>query len=116
MSVNVQSLRAERWQQIPGCCIKTTQLLTLLSPLGNFFTKNNMTAVPHPPYFSLFLRINTKLKGCHFDTTEVIEAESQVALNTLTEHDFQDTIKIWQKRWKRCIRVEEDNLEDDGGQ
>jgi hypothetical protein len=37
------------------------------------------------------LKIN--LKGCHFDTTEVIEAESQVMLNTLTEHDFQDAFK-----------------------
>jgi hypothetical protein len=31
--------------------------------------------------------------GCHFDTIEVIEAESQVAPNTITEHDFQDAFK-----------------------
>jgi hypothetical protein len=31
-----------------------------------------------------------KLKGSHFDTTEVIEAESQAVLNILTEHNFQD--------------------------
>jgi hypothetical protein len=31
-----------------------------------------------------------KLKGRHFDTLEVIEAESQEVLNILTEHDFQD--------------------------
>jgi hypothetical protein len=30
------------------------------------------------------------MKGRHFDTIEVIEAESQAVLNTLTEHDFQD--------------------------
>jgi hypothetical protein len=29
----------------------------------------------------------------------VIEAESQAVLNTLTEHDFQDEFKKWQKRW-----------------
>jgi hypothetical protein len=29
-----------------------------------------------PPYFSLFSRLKIKLKGHHFDTTEVIEAES----------------------------------------
>jgi hypothetical protein len=34
-----------------------------------------------------------KLKGCHFDTFEVIEAESQAVLNTLKEHDFQDAFK-----------------------
>jgi hypothetical protein len=39
------------------------------------------------------------MKGRHFDTTEVIVAESQVVLNTVTEHDFQDAFKKWQKRW-----------------
>jgi hypothetical protein len=34
-----------------------------------------------------------KLKGRLFDTNEVIEAESQVVLNVLTEHDFQDAFK-----------------------
>jgi hypothetical protein len=33
------------------------------------------------------------MKGHHFDTIEVIEAESQDVLNTLTEHDFQDALK-----------------------
>jgi hypothetical protein len=37
------------------------------------------------------------LKGRHFDTIEVIEAESQAVLKTLTEHDFQDAFKNWQK-------------------
>jgi hypothetical protein len=50
-----------------------------------------MTVVPHPPHSYLFLRLKIKLKDRHFDTTEVIEAESPVVLNTLTEHDFQDT-------------------------
>jgi histone-lysine N-methyltransferase SETMAR len=66
----------------------------------------NMTVVPHKPYspdlvpcdFSLFPRLKIKLKGCCFDTTEVIEAESQAVLNTLTEQDFQDAFKKWQKR------------------
>jgi hypothetical protein len=52
-----------------------------------------MTLVPHPPYFSLFPRMKIDLKGRHFDTTGVIEAESQVVLNTLTEYDFQDAFK-----------------------
>jgi hypothetical protein len=33
------------------------------------------------------------MKGRHFDTTEVIEAESQSVLNTLTEHDFQGAFR-----------------------
>jgi hypothetical protein len=52
-----------------------------------------MTVVPHPTYFSLFPRLRIKLKGRHFDTTEVIKAELQALLNTQTEHDFQDAFK-----------------------
>jgi hypothetical protein len=39
---------------------------------------------------------------------EVIEAESQAVLNTLTEHNFENAFKNCQKRWERCISVEED--------
>jgi hypothetical protein len=57
-----------------------------------------MAVVPQPPYssdlapcdFSLFPRLKIKVKGRHFNTTEVIDAESQAVLNTLTQHDFQD--------------------------
>jgi hypothetical protein len=34
--------------------------------------------------------LKIKLKGRHFDTTEVIEAELQALLNTLTEYDYQN--------------------------
>jgi hypothetical protein len=49
-----------------------------------------MTVVPHPPYFSLFPRLNINLKGHHFDTVEVIEEELQAVLNILTENDLQN--------------------------
>jgi hypothetical protein len=58
--------------------------------------------------------LKIKLKGGHYDTTEMIEAESQAMLNTLTEHDFQDAFRRWQRRWERCIRAEGDFFE--GGQ
>jgi hypothetical protein len=63
-----------------------------------------------------FSLLKIKLKGRHFDTTEMIEAESQAVLNTLTEHDFQDAFEKWQWRWERCIRAEGDYFEGDGGQ
>jgi hypothetical protein len=68
---------------------------------GNFFTQNNMTVAPHLPNFPLFPRLKIKLKGRDFDTTEVIEVESQAVPNTLTEDDFQDSLKKWQKCWER---------------
>jgi hypothetical protein len=54
--------------------------------------------------------LKIKLKGRHFDTIEVIEAESQAMMKTLREHDFQDAFKKWQKCWKRCIRAEGDQM------
>jgi hypothetical protein len=37
--------------------------------------------------------LKIKLKGLYLDTIEMIEAESQTALNTPTEHGFQDAFK-----------------------
>jgi hypothetical protein len=37
--------------------------------------------------------LKIKLKGYHFCTIEVFEAESQAVLNKLTEHNFQDSLK-----------------------
>jgi hypothetical protein len=58
-----------------------------------FLTKNNMTVFPHSSYFSLYPRLKIKLKGRHIDKIEAIEAESQMVLYNLTEHDFQDAFK-----------------------
>jgi hypothetical protein len=60
--------------------------------------------------------LKIKLKGLHFDTIEVIKAELQPMLNTLTEHDFQDAFRKWQKRWEQCMHAKGDYLEGAGGQ
>jgi hypothetical protein len=59
--------------------------------------------------------LKIKLFGHYFDTVEVIEAELQSVLNTLTEHDFQDALKKWPKLWEWCICAERDYLKGDGG-
>jgi hypothetical protein len=46
----------------------------------------------------------------------VTKAESQAVLNTLTEHDFQNAFKKWQKQWEQCIDAERDHFESDSGQ
>jgi hypothetical protein len=59
-----------------------------------FLTKNNTVIIPHPSYlpdlapYDYFLF--PWLKTGHFDTIVVTEAELQIVLNTVTEHDFQD--------------------------
>jgi hypothetical protein len=88
-----------------------------------FLTKNNIAVFPHPPYlldlapcdFSLFPQLKIKLKGCHVHTNEVTETELQAVLNTLTEHDFQNSFKKWKKRWEKCICAERDYFYGDGG-
>jgi hypothetical protein len=74
-----------------------------------------MTVVPYPPYSSLFTRLKIQFKGRHFDTIEMIEAEYQAVLNILTEQNFQDAFKKWQKHWVKFIRAEGDYFEGDGG-
>jgi hypothetical protein len=41
----------------------------------------------------LVSQIEGKTERPPLNTTEVIEAESQAVLNTLTDHDFQDAFK-----------------------
>jgi hypothetical protein len=48
----------------------------------------------------MFPRLKIKHKSGHFDTTEVIEAESQALLNIFAEHNFQDTLKNGRNAWK----------------
>jgi hypothetical protein len=57
-----------------------------------------MTVIPSNPTF-LFSQLKIKLKGCHFHTTEMIEAKLHAVLNTLTEHVFQDAFKISRSTW-----------------
>jgi hypothetical protein len=54
--------------------------------------------LPHPAHFSLFPQLKIKVKCHNFYTNEVIEAESQAVLNTLTDYDIQVAFKKWQKR------------------
>jgi histone-lysine N-methyltransferase SETMAR len=98
---NVRRLLPELWQQ-KNCLLHHDNILLHTSFFTKeFLTKNNMTVILHQPYspdlapcdFSLVPRLKIKLKGCCFDTIEVIEAESQAVLNTLTEHNFQDAFK-----------------------
>jgi hypothetical protein len=76
-----------------GSCITTTHHLTLFFFTREFLTKSNIAIFFHTLYFSLFHQLKIQPKGRHFYRIEVIEVESQVVLNILTEHDFQDALK-----------------------
>jgi hypothetical protein len=63
-----------------GCCITTTHHLTLPFSPGNFGPEITLLSSPPTILFSVS-PIEDKTEGRHFDTIEVIEAESQILLN-----------------------------------
>jgi hypothetical protein len=97
MRENVQRLRSELWRQ-NNCPLQSRQRTAslLIFHQGIFLPKNKRSVVPTHPTF-LFPQLNIKLKG----TIEVITAEWQEVLNTISEHDFKDAFKKWQKLRER---------------
>jgi hypothetical protein len=73
-------------------CVKTLPQTLVIS----------MTVIPHPPYLLLFPRLKIKLKGRHFDTAKVIDAESQAAL----EHSHRTWIAGYIKKLAEALRTE----------
>jgi hypothetical protein len=67
-----------------GCCIPTAHLTRSFSP-GAFPPKTTRLWSPTHP-----ASLERQLKGRHFDEIEVIKAESQAVLNTLTDHGIQE--------------------------
>jgi hypothetical protein len=55
---------------------------------------DNMTVVCHPSYLPGLALCDFSVSSIE-DKTEVTEAESQMVLNTLTDHNFQDAFKKW---------------------
>jgi hypothetical protein len=66
--------------------------LTLPFSIRDFDQKQHDCRPPPTPLFSVS-SIDDKTEELHFDTTEVIEAESQAVMNIRTEHDFQNAFK-----------------------
>jgi hypothetical protein len=88
---NVRRLRRYLWRQ-KSWLLHLENAPSHTSFFAREFLTKNMTVVLHPPYFSVS-RFKIKVKGRHFDTIEVIEAESHTVMNTLTEQDFQDAFE-----------------------
>jgi hypothetical protein len=47
-----------------------------------------------------------KQKGRYYNTVEVIEAELQAVLNTLTEHNLQDAFTKMTEALGKCVHAE----------
>jgi hypothetical protein len=112
---NMQRLCPELWRQKKtDCCITITHHFTFPFCQGLSGQKKH-ECCSHPLYFSPFLRLKMKLKGGHFDTTEMIEAESQAVLNTLTETTSRMHLKTRRSSGNGAYSAEMAYLEGDHG-
>ena len=76
-----------------------------------FWTKNGMTPLTHPPYspdlaacdFFLFLRMNKDLKGNRFENVDEVKEKTTMALQGITLKQFQGCFQCWKTRLDRCI-------------
>jgi hypothetical protein len=85
---------------LPELCGKKGWLLHHKAPshtsffTRDFFYQKQHDCDPPPILLSSLSLTEEKMKGSHFDITEVVETESQAVLNSLMEHDFQDAFKV----------------------
>jgi hypothetical protein len=116
MYENERRLRPELWRQRNWLLHYDNAHSQASFFTREFLTKKNVSVVPPPTLLFFVSLIENKSEGRHFDTIEVIEAESEAVLNTLIEQDFQDAFKKLQKHWERCIRAERGYFKGGGGQ
>jgi hypothetical protein len=80
-----------------------------------------LPAVPHPPDspdlapgdFIPFPKLETTLKGCHFQTIEEIQENVITELHAITERAFQEAFQQWKKHWEPCIASRGNYFEGD---
>jgi hypothetical protein len=69
------------------------------------FVTNNMVIVPHPTYlpdlapsdFTLFPKLQMKLKGQCFETVSDVQRELQAVLDIIKENDFYGAFELWKR-------------------
>jgi hypothetical protein len=89
-------------------CITTMQSLTLLLSPRVFDQKQQDFLYPHKTNSLTWPHATFFSERQPFYQNWSDYAESQAMLNTLTQHDFQDSFNKWQKRWERSTRAEGD--------
>jgi len=88
---------------------------------NEFLAKQNLSSLSHPPYspdlalcdFFLFLQLKKTMKGCRFDYTENIQANTTRQLRAITKSDYQKCFCQWQERWNKCIQAQGHYFEGD---
>jgi hypothetical protein len=76
-----------------------------------FLAKKYIPALPQAPYspnlslcnVSLFPKLESRVKGYHFQTLDVVQKAVTDAIKTLIEADFQSCYEAWKIRWAKCF-------------
>ena len=77
--------------------------------------------LPYPPYssdlapcdFWLFPKLKEKLRGCHYETIEVMKEAVTKVIDTLTQDDFHGVFQKLLEWYNKCIAAGGDPLEGD---
>ena len=85
--------------------------------VADYLTKMGIKTVPQPPYspdlapcdFWLF----PKLRGCRYETIEVMKEALTKVIDTLTQEDFDGAFQKLLERYNKCIAAGRDYFEGD---
>ncbi|KOC60463.1 hypothetical protein WH47_07471 [Habropoda laboriosa] len=77
----------------------------------NLLANNSTKLVPQAPFsphqtscdFFLFSRFEQPLRGCRFESIEVIKQNSLNELKAISETEFHRCFEEVKKRWLKCI-------------
>jgi hypothetical protein len=56
--------------------------------------------------FYLFPKLDSRIKGCHFQTLESVQTAVTDIIKTLTEADFQYCSEVQKIFWAKCVASE----------
>ena len=87
----------------------------------DYLTKMGIKTVRHPPYcpdlapcdFWLSPKLKEKLRGCSYETVEVMKEAVTKVVDTLTQEDFHGAFQKLLERYNKCIAARGDYFEGD---
>jgi hypothetical protein len=107
----VRKKRPVRGERIDGCSNMTTRPHSSFLA-RDFLAKHATTVLPQPLYtldlapadFFLFPKLKSMLKGCRFESVEVIKTNSRAHLRNIPKTAFQECFRTLKKCWQLCIQ------------
>ncbi len=114
-----QAVMAKFYIEVLGCLraqIMWVRIITMHCPIylaqyTNIWRKKifphchtHPTARPRSLWlFSVHEKLKSVLKGARFDDLEEIKANMSRVLKALTSSDFKLCLKLWERRWNKCV-------------